>query len=222
MGLLYLPTVAKAATGHSFGLLWHENLSLKAAIAKMIGRLDTPDYAAGRGGSTLVMNDEQLSAAILLGNIAVVIGACLLTWALLRRRTAPRDILWEWSLVTVAMLILSPNTTFEYATLALGAISYAFVALVTGRLQPRSNALAWVYLGSAMFLLGVLFPRQVLNRLTFVEALTRWSGYTQLSPSEAYQFYCFPLAGLFLLTAALWVLQRPTVRAGGRAIARSG
>lgn len=219
MGLLYLPTVARAAAGHSYGLLWHENLSLKAAIAKTIGRLDTPDYAAGRGGSTLVMNDEQLRTAILLGNVAVLFCVALLTWALLRRVTTSRDVLWEWSLVTVAMLILSPNTTFEYATLALGAISYALVALVTGNVQPSARSLAWAYLVSAMFFLGVLLPRQVLNRLTFVDALTRWSGYTQLSPSEAYQFYCFPLAGLFLLTAALWMLQRPAVRLGGRAIA---
>lgn len=58
-----------------------------------------------------------------------------------------------------------------------------------------------------MFLLGVLLPRQLLNRLTFAAALSRWSGYTHLTPSEAYQDHCFPLFGLFLLAAAIWRLR---------------
>ena len=136
MGVWYLPTVAKAASGHSFGLLWHENLSVKAAIAKMIGRLDALDLVAGIGGSTLRMTDDQLRKAIVIGNIAVGAGFVWLTWALTRRAARTRDrILWEWSLVTVAMLILSPNTTFEYATLALGALSWAIVELIA---RPNS------------------------------------------------------------------------------------
>lgn len=216
MGIWYLPTVAKAASGHSFGLLWHENLSVKALIAKLIGHLDAPDIAAGRGGSTLRMTTSQLNTAILLGNIAVAIGLALLTWALMRPAKRSRDqILWDWSLVTVAMLILSPNTTFEYATLALGAISYAFVRAAGFGPPIENRRLNWATLGAAMFFLGVLLPRQVLNKLTFVETFTRWSGYKHLTPSEAYQYYCLPLLGLVLLTVAIWQIQprvpRPSV-----------
>lgn len=216
MGIWYLPTVARAASGHSFGLLWHENLSVKALIAKLIGHLDAPDIAAGRGGSTLRMTDSQLSTAILLGNIAVGIGLALLTWVLLRPAKRTRDqILWDWSLVTVAMLILSPNTTFEYATLALGTISYALVRAAGFGAPVENRRLNWLTLGAAMFFLGVLLPRQLLNRLTFVETFTRWSGYKHLTPSEAYQYYCLPLLGLVLLTAAIWQIQprgpRPSV-----------
>jgi hypothetical protein len=216
MGIWYLPTVAKAASGHSFGLLWHENLSVKALIAKLIGHLDAPDIAAGRGGSTLRMTTSQLNTAILLGNIAVAIGLALLTWALMRPAKRSRDqILWDWSLVTVAMLILSPNTTFEYATLALGAISYAFVRAASFGPPIENRRLNWATLGAAMFFLGVLLPRQVLNKLTFVETFTRWSGYKHLTPSEAYQYYCLPLLGLVLLTVAIWQIQprvpRPSV-----------
>jgi hypothetical protein len=53
----------------------------------------------------------------------------------------------------------------------------------------------------------VLLPRQLLNAVTFVGALSRWSGYTHLTPSEAYQYFCFPLAGLFLLGIAIWRLR---------------
>jgi Glycosyltransferase family 87 len=208
MGIWYLPTVAKAASGHSFGLLWHENLSVKAAIAKMIGRLDAPDVAAGIGGSTLRMTDDQLRTAIVLGNIAVGAGFVWLTSVLVRRTERTRDrILWEWSLVTVAMLILSPNTTFEYATLALGALSYAIVELLRAPDDLTRRRRAWITLGAAMFFLGVLLPRRVLNQLTFALALSHWNGYYHLTASEAYQFYCFPLLGLFLLIAAIWQLQ---------------
>jgi hypothetical protein len=54
-------------------------------------------------------------------------------------------------------LRLSPNTTFEYATLVLGAISFALVGLTSGR--PVA-ARAWPLLAGAMLLLGVLLPRQ--------------------------------------------------------------
>ena len=66
-----------------------------------------------------------------------------------------------------------------------------------------------------MFFLGVLLPRQVLNRLTFAEALSRRSGYTFLMPSEAYQYYCFPLIGFLLLSIAIWTLQPPVEQAVG-------
>jgi hypothetical protein len=206
MGLLYWPKVVRAAAGESFGLRWHENLSLKAAIGKMLGHLEIP-YAAGRSGTSVLLSPARLRATILLGDASVVAGLVLLAWSWLRTTARTRDtILFEWSLLTVAMLILSPNTTFEYATLALGAISYAVVRLAANGSASAQRG-TWTCLGVAMFLLGVLLPRQLLNAVTFVGALSRWSGYTHLTPSEAYQYFCFPLAGLFLLGIAIWRLR---------------
>jgi hypothetical protein len=208
MGLWYLPHLAKSAAGNSYGLTWHENLSLKAAIAKLFGHLG--DYSAGHSPYTLDLTPSGLKAATLLGDAAVLGSMALLTWTWLRGATRSTEtIVWEWSLVSVVMLIVSPNTTFEYATLALGAISYAIVHFAGSDSNANARAWTWVYLGSAMFFLGVLLPRQVLNRLTFVNVLSRYSGYDYLTPSEAYQFYCFPLLGLLLLTVALWRLRPP-------------
>lgn len=216
MGLMYWPKVARSAAGESFGLRWHENLSLKAAIGKLLGHLEIP-YEAGRSGTSVLLSPGRLRATILIGDVAVLASLALLAWTWLRTPVRTHEtVLSEWSLLTVAMLILSPNTTFEYATLALGAICYALVQVVAlgpARTQPRT----WVCLGGAMFFLGVLLPRQVLNRLTFAESLSRWSGYTHLTPSEAYQYYCFPLLGLFLLAAAIWQL-RPAGRTTAEAI----
>jgi hypothetical protein len=210
MGLRYLPDVARRALGSSYGLTWHENLSLKAATAKLFGHLGTPELD---GGYKLRITDAQLRTAVVLGDLAVLTVVAWLTWALARRGDQRAEVrIWQWSLVTVVMLIVSPNTTFEYATLALGAISYCIVRVSGASSRDARDPLAWVCLGSSMLLLGVLLPRQVLNRVTFVEALNRYTGYTHLTPSEAYQYYCFPLAGLVLLTAALWRL-RPAMAA---------
>jgi hypothetical protein len=219
MGVWYWPKVVGSAVGDSYGLRWHENLSLKAAIGKMIGHLEIPT-GPDKSGSNVILLPRQLRAATLIGDAAVLAGVALLIWSWwrVRERTAA-TIVWEWSLLSVAMLILSPNTTFEYATLVLGALSYAVVEISGSNVRARSRRRSWVALGGAMLLLGVLLPRQVLNRLMFVEALSRWSGYVHLTASEAYQYYCFPLAGLFLLAAAIWMLRpeevgsRPTTAA---------
>jgi hypothetical protein len=203
MGLGYLPHVAKAAVGNSYGLTWHENVSLKAAAAKLFGRLQLPNSPY-----LMTLTSSQLRAATILGDAAVLVTIVLLTLTWLRGAVrSAGTIVWEWSLVSVVMLIVSPNTTFEYATLALGALSYAIVRLRSTEPYLEPHGRTWFYLGASMFFLGVLLPRQVLNRVTFVSALSRYSGYSHLSPSEAYQFYCFPLLGLILLTAALWRLR---------------
>ena len=203
MGARYLPDMARRAVGASYGLLWHENLSLKAAIAKLFGRLGTPQLD---GGHSLRITNTQLRAASLLGDAAVALTVGLLTWTWFRGGTRTTErLIWEWSLVSVVMLLVSPNTTFEYATLALGAMSYALVRIV-GSESPLRRTGTWDFV-AAMLLLGVLLPRQVLNRLTFIDTLNRLTGYTHLTASEAYQFYCFPLFGLMLLTAALWRLR---------------
>jgi hypothetical protein len=62
-----------------------------------------------------------------------------------------------------------------------------------------------------MLLLGAFLPRRVLNAVTFVGALRRHSGYTHLTLSEVYQFYCFPLFGLVFLAVALWRLRPVSV-----------
>jgi hypothetical protein len=216
MGLGYLPHVGRAAAGNTWGLNWHENISLKGAIAKLIGHLEIPPDAdrsrTPNGlGFYVVLSRPQLTATIVLGDIAALTGLALLTWTWLRGpagRSAERT-LWEWSFLVVALLILSPNTTFEYATLALGAMSYAFVRLTTAVPYEEPRLRTSICFGAAIVLLGALIPRQVLNRVTFVSTINQWTGYLHLTLSEAYQYYCFPLAGLLLLAATIWWL-RPT------------
>ena len=201
MGLWYLPRVAAGAGGSSYGLDWHENVSLKAAFAKSLGYLPPPSHDAMRtSGYYLVLAGWRRTAAIILGDVSVIAGFAALTWTWLSAGAArsQRRILWEWSALTVALLILSPNTIFEYLTLALGAISYAFVRILTAE---RRSASARALFTASLFFMGGVVPRSWLNRLTMIDTLNQWTRLTHLSASEAYQYYCFPLAGLVLLMA---------------------
>ena len=124
-----------------------------------------------------------------------------------RQKRSAELIAWEWSVLLVVMLILSPHTAFEYITLALGAVSYAIVRVSTTTLPPRERWTRWLSLGAALFLLGVLLPRSVQNKLALVDLINRWTGYTHFTLSEAYQYYCFPLLGLGVLALTIWRLE---------------
>jgi hypothetical protein len=210
MGLWYLPRVLAGAAGDSYGLNWHENISLKAAFAKLFGHLPAPTRdGALTSGYFLVLTGWRKTAATVLGDAAVIAAVAGVTWTGLRR-TGPRTReirLWEWSVLAVVVLIVSPNTIFEYVTIALGAVSYAFarIALSDRRVTP-----SWVAFVVSLLLIGGLVPRQVLNRLTMIAVLNRWTGHTHLTASEAYQYYGFPLAGLLLFLCTMWRLEPAT------------
>jgi hypothetical protein len=211
MGLEYLPRLARASIGNSYLIDWHENLSLKAALVKLLGHVDNPrlmpaaDYY-GQAGYFVVLSATRRMIAVRLGDLIAVLGFAWLTrsWILAARKRTAELVAWEWSVLVVAMLILSPHTAFEYITLALGAVSYAIVRLGTTILPPEQRGVPWLSLGAALFLVGVFVPRTVQNKVALVEVINRWTGYTHFTPSEAYQYYCFPLAGLMLLAVGLW------------------
>ena len=210
MGIRYLPDRFSTTMGSStWALGWHENISLKGMIVKAVGHMAPPDPRSGEGGYDVLLTDRQKTVAVALGNLAQILGLVWLAWAILRPAspsTPPRT-LWEWSLLTAVMLILSPTTAFEWSLLELGVISYAFVRLVEGGGTPVAAVMSF---SAAALFLGTILPRQLLNQLTFVERINRWTGYTHLTPSEAYQYYGFPLLGLVLLTSTVWQL-RPTL-----------
>jgi glycosyl transferase family 87 len=222
MGWRYLPRVAAGAAGNSYGLVWHENISLKAAVAKLLGRLPPPTFDAARtSGYFVELRGWRETATIAVGDASVLAAGLGLTWSWLRgaRRRSSERILWEWSVLGVAILILAPNTTFEYLTLAIGSASYALVTVASGRRLPASTSAA---LAGALLLGGAVLPRQWLNRLLLIETWKPATPMAHLTASEAYQYVCGPLVGLVLLAWVLWRVRpdaparRPgAVRRGG-------
>ena len=204
MGLWYLPGVVAHAAGDSYGLTWHENVSLKAAVAKLFGTLPSPTRdAAQTSGYFVELAGWRRSAATLIGDALIVAGVAALTWTWQRRRDRPRGVvLQEWSVLAIAVLILSPNTIFEYTTIALGAISYAFVKVAV---IERDRPSGWLLFITSLLLVGGLLPRQWLNRVTMIDVVNRWAGHAHLTASEAYQYYCVPLIGLALLLVVLLI-----------------
>src|SRR5262249_26014039 len=211
VGFMYLPHVAKAAVCNSWALAWHENLSVQGMIAKSFGHL--PSGTELESGNPvlqqLLFTPGQLRRAVIWGQIAEAIGAIWLTWVTLRHRrgSGTESTIWEWSLFAVMLLILSPQTALEYCTLSLGAFSYALIRLLADTCRGHSPGAAWLSFCAAVFLVGNIVPRPVANQLVFASAMTRWMGHPQFSPSEAFQFYGFPLIGLLLLVVTLWQIR---------------
>jgi hypothetical protein len=105
------------------------------------------------------------------------------------------------------MMILSPQTAFEYTILALPAFS---VLLTAAAFDPRlrRDRVVWAWTAAALLLVANVLPRQVLNRLLPIATLIEWSGNTQLNLSEGYQYFGFPFIGLCSVVAGLWVARR--------------
>jgi hypothetical protein len=217
MGVMYLPSVLTSSVGETWALNWHENNSIKGIVAKLLGDLLNPQHmtseqlAAIKGpvGHRVALDGWRAPAAALLGTAAQLLSLALLTWACVRGWHTPlsaKRTVWEWSLVAVGMLIISPNTAFEYTVLALGASSYVLIRLIAEPAARARRRLWATYLTSAL-LLGALLPRSALNKVTLVEVITQFTNYDHLSPSEQYQYYGFPFLGLCLLIASLWMLR---------------
>ena len=54
-----------------------------------------------------------------------------------------------------------------------------------------------------VFLIANIVPRTLVARVLFIEHINRWTMYGQLSPTEGFQYYGFPLLGLLLLAVSV-------------------
>ena len=224
MGLMYLVNIGiGAAAPASFGnvpaaLAWHENVSLKGIVAKMFGHLELPRSSAPRLGvyeqvGYVTVAEPRLHFWGNLVSSAVQAAAIVwMTWVIAaRKHTAAMvresRVLWEWSFVTVMMLIVAPQTAIDYEMLALVAFSFVLVA---GLVLPpaRRDAAMWACYAAAVLLVGNIVPRSLVVRASLVTVLMNWSGYTHLKPLEGYSYYGYPLLGMLLMTAALMRLSR--------------
>ncbi len=135
MGYGYLPAIVKAALGNDgygnpLGLIWHENVSLRAVALKAFGYLEKPDYTIvnpvySRGFYVRLVSDWQ-STARMVALIVEAIGGLWVLLMLLRRARVnePVRAYWDWALVGLMMLVLAPQISQDYMVLTLGAFSF--------------------------------------------------------------------------------------------------
>ena len=203
LGLRYLPALAMAGAGDAYALTWHENMSLKGQVVKAFGgwHLD-PGYGT-------IVSPANLRIAIVVGWALQAAAVAWMCYLLVRgpgQISASKRIAWEWSLTSVVMLLVSPNTSYEYMTLALIAFSVAgAIVLTDDRLRGDWRVVA--LLVAAVVLVGTVLPRQLFNRLLPLDWLNRLAGNTHIGLSEAYQVYGFPLIGLLCLAGVLWLIR---------------
>lgn len=224
MGWGYLPMIIGAAAGgdgygNVLGLTWHENVSLRGVVLKAFGYLEAPDptllnppYSKGY---YVWMEPALRPTARRLALAVELIGGAWVAWTLWRRRAIaePSRTFWDWALIAVMMLVLAPQISQDYMILALGAFSY----VLAGCLLYGSRA-AWIEFAVAVLLVANIIPRGLFSRLVGIDPLMAFTGYTHLTPSEAYQFFGFPLLGLLVLLKC-WARVADEAREQARAAA---
>lgn len=218
-GFRYVSRIVGAASGGAgygntqYALTWHENVAIKGMVDKGFGQLRSP-YVPTANDTVhryyVGMSPETARRSAVVGTVLQAVGGLIFLVGLWRGASTPaapvRTELWCWAWTAAFMMILPPQSAFHYMILTLPAISFVIISAVaeTQRWHPRLLLAAAVAL-----LIANILPRTVINRLLLMDVLRAWSSYDYLTLSETYQYFGFPLLGMLLLIAYLWVT-RPT------------
>ena len=202
MGVGYGPMIVRAALGgEDFGWregVWHENISIRGMAFKAFGYLEEPGsrIAPYQLGYFAVVPPHLRPFARATGLIVEGAAAIWLLWQFVRDRAmTPVDrSFWEWALVAVMMMVLAPQISQDYMVLTLGAFSYVLAGLM---LRPRRWL--WIEFAVAVLLVGNVLPRGLFARLLGIDYILAYTKAEHLLPAEGYQYFGFPLLGLFIL-----------------------
>lgn len=222
LGLLYPLLPIKAAAGNASTIIEHATFSFQSLIAKSLGRFLTPTWGAveapdPRSGYYLEISPGRIAWAMRLGTACSVAVLAWTIWALTRARARVSRIsneLWGWALADAVMFVLPPILSYEYATLVVPAFCIAAVLLISLPWTRRSTSAA-ALLAAGLLLVGNIVPRALVQRLVFVDALIAWTGYRHFTPNQGYYNFGFPMYGVLMLIAALWLLRPDSVASPG-------
>ncbi len=203
MGYGYPLMVIKNMFGVTHAMTYHENVSIKGMLVKCFAGFkllpENPYW--------ILIDAQRLRLANALAHLIQLAGIACTIWVL-KRKTSPMaarsdTVAWEWAFLCVILMLLSPQIAFEYMTLALVAFSVIWTAFFVDPVLRRQR-LAVISFGAAIFLVANILPRQVINRLLPLTTINHLGGTAHLIPSEAYQFYGFPLLGILAFVVTLW------------------
>ena len=202
MGFGYPLMLARAALGgEDFGNpggVWHENVSIRGLAFKAVGFLEAPgsrvaDYQLGY---YVVIPATLRPIARAVALFAQATAVVWLLWRLIRHRSmnAVDRLYWEWALVAIMMLLLAPQISQDYMVLALGAFSFVLAGCML-----RADRWLWLQFTIAVLLVANVLPRGLFARMMGIGVAQRVAGHEHLTLAEAYQYFGFPLLGLFML-----------------------
>lgn len=211
LGFKYPLLPLKAASGNTIESTGIANMSLKGLFVKGFGRLQTPQGGLFEGGDPrsgyyVNVSPGRANLSNLLGNLCTVGITLWFVRAMFDRRRRARSVdndLWEWALTGAVMFVVSPLLAYEYSVLVLPAFSIA-AAMVIAIRPDRKRMVATAIFALALFLVGNMVPRQLVQTIIPTAAVIRWSGYTHLKLTEAYYYFGFPMLGVMLLVIMLW------------------
>lgn len=208
MGLLYPLLITKASLGNTWGAFHMENLSLKGYVLKLFFNWKVST------NSLLVTTPLMEKTALFWAHALQILGGFFWLFILLKKRVLFLNVRWslpwEWAWVCMGILVFSPQTAFEYATISQGAFSFCCALWIL--LPYLRSPIFSFFLFSGIFLVLNIMPRSVVNKGFFISYLNDLLGNQHLTASEGYQLYGFPLFGfiafmLFLIAAKLKVLK---------------
>ena len=197
IGSGYIPFLLTRPFGsRTWAVTFFENTSLKGFIYKLFGGFKTDSF----GYNFLISPEAEKAAFIAITVLQAVILFYLARMAL-KKDGSKEGLIIQLSLVSIAMVILSPISAFEYGTLLLFAYS-AGIYFILYREIPKYM---YAIYGISYLLVGNFFPVSMFARIFPLKTLNSLLGNTRFDLAESYKAYCIPLVG-FLLLAVFFVL----------------
>ncbi len=198
IGILYLPFLVTRAVGSkTWAVTFFENTSLKGFVYKLFG-----GFRTGSSYAFLLSPQGEKFAFIAVTIFQVLILSYLICMAL-KKNVGKEEEMVQFSLVSIAMIILAPIAALEYSTLLLFAYS-AGLYLVLYKDLPKYMYLLY---GLSYLLIGSFIPLSVLVKAFPFRAINAALGNTKFDMAESYKAYCIPLFG-FILIALFFGLYR--------------
>lgn len=190
IGLLYLPFLLTRPLGsQTFGASQFENTSIKGFVYKIASGFKVdPTY-------TFRLTPEAEKIAFIIATVIQILLFLYLIKTALRKNCSKEEVLVQFSLVSVFMMLLSPLSSFEYNTLLLFAYSAGLYLLFYTNL---TKYLIGLY-GVSYILVGNFFPQNLIVKFFPFEKINAYLGNSIFTPGESYRAYCLPLLGVILL-----------------------
>lgn len=198
IGLLYFPFFLSAGLGsQTFAVSIFENVSLKGFIYKLAASFKSSD-----GGYWFPSTPEAEQVAFLFTTVVLLVAIFYLILTAIRKNCSRDEVLLQFSIVSVFMILMAPIASHEFFALLLFAYS-AGMYFIFYKNIPKY---LFIFYGLSCLLVGNILPLSLIVKVFPFKTMNIYLGNTMLQMSESYKAYCIPLLGVILLAIFFLVL----------------